>query len=225
MCGRMVQSSPREVLAEAFGVEEIEAEPLPERYNVAPAQPVYAVVGKGPRPVLTALRWGLVPWWAKDPSIGSRMINAKAEGIAAKPAFREAWRKRRCLVPADAFYEWKKEPAGAGRVRRTPFAIRLKDGRPMALAGLWERWGDLLTCTVITTSANELLAPIHGRMPVVLDPSDWKRWLDGEAGLELLSPAPPQRFEVFAVSERVNRVSNEGPELLEPVPKGVARSR
>lgn len=215
MCGRMVSISPREVVASTFGVQEVEAGALPERYNVAPTQPVYAVVGEGPRRLLKALRWGLVPWWAKDPSVGSRMINAKAEGIATKPAFREAWRRRRCLVPADAFYEWRKVD---GPARRVPYAIRRRDRGLMALAGLWERWGELETCTVITTAANELLAPLHDRMPVLLDPSAWGPWLSAEAGEELLVPAPPTWFEVFPVSPLVNKVSNEGPHLLEPAP-------
>jgi len=223
-----------------FGVDEVRAEPQLARYNVAPGQQVLAVAvshgheeGKGPRRQLGTLRWGLVPSWAKDPSVGNRMINARAEGIAAKPAYRAALVRRRCLIPADAFYEWQVPPGRDGpRGPKVPHAIRRRDGAPMALGGLWELWRDrgdpdappLRTCVVVTTAANELLAPIHDRMPVVLDPGSWERWLDPATGpdgaLDLLRPAPSGWFETFALSSAVNRVGNDGPDLLTPLAAG-----
>jgi putative SOS response-associated peptidase YedK len=213
-----------------FEVDEVRTEPLPARYNVAPTLDVYAVAVrgrrdpvKGPRRALGRFRWGLVPSWAPDPSVGSRMINARAEGVATKPAFRAALDRRRCLIPADAFYEWQRGPTG-----RLPYAIRRRDGQPMAFAGLWEVWRDpvqpdatpLQTCAIVTIGANELMAPIHDRIPVVLGSDDWRAWLDPSSGsraaLRLLRSPPSEWFEVYSVSPLVNNVRNEGPELLEP---------
>ena len=218
-------------LAKIFQVEEVRAEPLPARYNVAPSLQVYAVARRRDHRALGTFKWGLVPSWAKDPSVGNRMINARAEGIASKPAFRSALDRRRCLIPADAFYEWQRRTAADGRsAGKLPFAIRRRDGQPMAFAGLWEVWRDpenpdadlLRTCAIVTTAANDLMAPIHDRIPVVLDPEDWEQWLDpsveADKARSLLVTPPSEWFEVFPVSSRVNNVVNDGPELLDPVP-------
>jgi putative SOS response-associated peptidase YedK len=238
MCGRYTSSSSLTDLATVFEVEEVRTEALPARYNVAPTLDVYAVAmrgrndrEKGPRRALGTFRWGLVPSWARDPSVGSRMINARAEGIATKPAFRAALARRRCLIPADAFYEWERRPEG-----RLPYAVRRRDGRPMAFAGLWEVWRDpsrpdtelLRTCAIVTTRANDLMAPIHDRIPVVLAPEDWAAWLDPasgpEAAVRLLAPPPSKWFEAFPVASLVNNVRNDGPELLDRLPPRPVRS-
>jgi putative SOS response-associated peptidase YedK len=239
MCGRYTSSSTVSDLASVFEVEDVRVEPMPPRYNVAPTLQVYAVAlrrssedgEKGPRRALGSFRWGLVPSWAKDPSVGSRMINARAEGITEKPAFRGAVARRRCLIPADAFYEWQRRETHDGRAAgRLPHAVRRRDGRPMAFAGLWEVWRDradpdaepLRTCVIVTTRANDLMAPIHDRMPVVLAPEDWAVWLDpttDPAVVErLMVPAPSEWFEAFPVSTLVNKVTNDGPHLLDPLP-------
>jgi putative SOS response-associated peptidase YedK len=235
MCGRYTSTSSVSDLAQIFDVEEVRAEPLPPRYNVAPTDPVYAVAiskVKEPHRALGLFRWGLVPSWAKDPSVGSRLINARAEGIETKPAYRAAVARRRCLIPADAFYEWQRRTGRDGRpAGKLPYAIQLKNGQPMAFAGLWEVWRDpedpdaepLRTCTIVTTAANELMAPIHNRMPVVLAPEDWATWLDPETDPHtvtgLLVPAPSAWFEAYPISTLVNKVSNDGPELLDPIPE------
>lgn len=192
------------------------------RYNVAPMQDV-PVVWNQPEPCLGLARWGLVPFWAKDPSIGSRMINARAETIAEKPAFRAALRQRRCLLPADGFYEWRRVE---GTEAKVPTYVRLADGSPFAFAGLWESWkqpdgGRLHTCTIITTEPNELMRTIHDRMPVILPESGMKQWMqpdvtDPAALLRLLRPFPADRMEAYPVSRRVNHPSNDGPDLVVP---------
>jgi putative SOS response-associated peptidase YedK len=239
MCGRYTSTSTVEDLVRVFEVEEVRTEPLPDRYNVAPTLDVYAVAirnrEKSPHRALGRFRWGLVPSWAKDRSIGSRMINARAESIDIKPAFRSALIRRRCIIPADSFYEWQRRTASDGRpAGKLPYAIRRADGQPMAFAGLWEVWRDpddpdgepLRTCAIVTTEANDLMAPLHDRMPVVLDPADWSAWLDRRTGLDtvkgLLVAAPSELFDVFPVSTLVNNVANDGPELLEPLKLDVA---
>lgn len=220
-----------EELAKIFQVEEIRAEPLPARYNVAPSLQVYAVAVRRDHRALGTFKWGLVPSWAKDPAVGNRMINARAEGIEIKPAFRSALDRRRCLIPADAFYEWQRRTTADGRnAGKLPFAVRRRDGQPMAFAGLWEVWRDpdnpeadpLRTCVIITTAANDLMAPIHDRIPVVLDPADWGQWLDpsvdSDKARSLLITPPSEWFDVFPVSSMVNNVANDGPDLLDPVP-------
>lgn len=194
----------------------------PARFNIAPTQDV-AVVANTPAPAVEFFRWGLVPSWAKDPSIGSRMINARAESIAEKPAYRAALKRRRCLVPTSGFYEWRASPGGKGK---TPMFIRMKDGKPFAFAGLWEVWHDpggstLKTCTVITSTPNEMVAEIHDRMAVILKPEDYKRWIKpGEVEpdelLDLLNPYPAGLMEAFPVSRAVNSPANEGAELVRP---------
>ena len=223
-------------LAAIFDVEEVRADPLPPRYNVAPTLDVYAVALREGHRALGTFRWGLVPSWAKDPAIGNRMINARAEGIESKPAYRAAMTRRRCIIPADYFYEWQRRTGRDGRpAGKLPYAVHRRDGEPMAFAGLWEVWRDpsepdappLKTCVIITTDANDLMSPIHDRMPVVLGRDDWQRWLDPSTetsdAKRLLVPAPSDWFEVFPVSTRVNNVRNEGPDLLEqlePPPPG-----
>jgi len=239
MCGRFTVTSPGDVAAE-FGVEvPLELSP---RYNVAPTDPVAVIVDKDGRRA-ELMRWGLVPHWAKDRSIASKMINARAESLDSRPAFRDALSRRRCLIPADGFYEWKRE----GK-HRTPYYVHLPDRRLFAFAGLWERWKQpdgewLITFTIITTDANDLVAPIHDRMPLIVDPADYERWLDpeptprealddilagpsppvvapGQAGRDPRHwwgrPANPPALEMFEVSRLVNSVRNEGPQLVEP---------
>lgn len=237
MCGRYTSTTSVAELASVFEVDEVRADELPPRWNVAPTVPVYAVAltrgdgEKGPHRALGTFRWGLVPSWAKDPAVGNRMINARAEGISSKPAYRAAVARRRCLIPADAFYEWQRRTGSDGRpAGKLPYAIRRVDGRPMALAGIWEVWRDrrepdaapLRSCAIVTTSANEVMAPIHDRMPVVLEQSDWAAWLDPDTPPErveaLMAPAAAGVLEAFPVSTRVNKVTNDGPELIERLP-------
>jgi putative SOS response-associated peptidase YedK len=200
---------------------------LSPRYNIAPTQPAPVVriaPGTGKRE-LVLLRWGLVPSWAKEPSIGQRMINARGETVATKPSFRSAFRRRRCLVIADGYYEWQK--AGG---RKQPFYIRMSDERPLAMAGLWESWsrgddaeqGPLQTCTIITTQANSRASHIHDRMPVILDPDDQPRWLDsqiedGQQLLPLLRPMESDQLIMDPVSTYVNRPRNDDPKCIEVV--------
>jgi len=245
MCGRYTSTSTVSELVEVFEVDEVRAETMEPRYNVAPTLPVYAVAltrrrepeEKGPHRALGTFRWGLIPSWAKDPSVGNRMINARAEGIADKPAYRRAVAGRRCLIPADAFYEWQRSQGADGRAAgKLPYAIRRCDGRPMALAGIWEVWRDrdqpdadpVRSCAIVTTSANQMMAPIHDRMPVVLEPADWAAWLDPGTDMSvveaLMKPAGEQVLEAYAVSSRVNDVRNEGPQLLDPLPDPPARA-
>lgn len=224
MCGRLFQTSDPARIAALFGTSGAVPN-YPPRHNGAPTQEIAAVrfnEADGARH-LDLLRWGLVPHWAKDPAIGNRLINARAEGIDAKPAFRDAFRRRRCLVPADGFYEWQRRDDG-----RQPFAIALADGGPMALAGLWENWRDpagnwVRSFTIVTTVANRLLAPIHDRMPVILDPADWPDWLGETAAaperlLGLLRPLPADRLEAWPVSRRVNNVRADEPGLADRLP-------
>jgi putative SOS response-associated peptidase YedK len=172
-------------------------------------------------------RWGLVPYWAEDVKIGNRLINARAETIERTPAFREAYRRRRCLVPADGFFEWRKE----GKTRQ-PLLIRRKDQAPFAFAGLWERWrqpdGQILrSCSIVTCPANALVAAVHDRMPVILDPGDFERWLDPEAtdGRTLLHPCPDDWLEAYEVSPRVNSPANDDPECITPLAERAAEQR
>lgn len=222
MCGRFVQVSPFHVIAEAFDIKEGAAE-LRSRYNVSPGQSVCAVVrhaGKDSNRIVQ-FQWGLIPSWSKDPAVGNRMINARAETVAEKPGFRNAFRKRRCLVPADGFYEWLR----TGKTK-TPFYARLKSGGLMGFAGLYETWvspgGETLqTCTIITTRANALLEEVHERMPVIIPDNRQALWLDPAFQeerplLELLEPYPPDEMEMYEVSRAVNFPSNDSPELIQP---------
>jgi putative SOS response-associated peptidase YedK len=225
MCGRFVAASSPDEIAQYFDAEAPEAL-LEPSYNVAPTNDIYAVLNDGGVRRLDAFHWGLVPVWAKDPKVGSKMINARAETLAAKNAYKPAFKRRRCLIPADGFYEWKKIP---GQKTKQPHFIHRPDGEPLAFAGLWEVWrgpdrqGDpLRSCTIVTTSANETMQPLHDRMPVILPASAWDEWLDPanddlETLGKLLVPAPPELIVHHPVSTEVNRVSNKGAELIEPV--------
>jgi putative SOS response-associated peptidase YedK len=265
MCGRYASARKRIELLEEFRIERDRVpEPLAPDYNVAPTKRVYAVVTRDARPSeaaepdagdeageaaeapaegvareLRVVRWGLVPFWAKDPSIGSRMINARAETVQSKPAFRQAFKRRRCLLPADGYYEWQRldgkgeTDSPGGKVPKQPFFITRRDGGPLAFAGLYELWRDrelpddherawLWTATIITTSAPDELGQIHDRMPMVIEPERWADWLDPEADdpsdlAALLAPAATRGLISYPVSTSVNSVRHNGPELIERV--------
>jgi putative SOS response-associated peptidase YedK len=221
MCGRFTLTSSARRLQERFALAAAPEEAAP-RYNIAPSQPVLVIPNRHTR-VLRPARWGLIPHFATDPRIGHRQINARAESLAARPAFRAAFARQRCLIPSDGFYEWRR----GGRAR-TPFHIRARDGAPLAFAGLWDVWrppvGEAIaSCTIITTGANDLLAPIHDRMPVILPPEAWDAWLDprecapGELK-PLLVPCPDEWLEAYEVSSLVNSPANEDPACIEPAP-------
>jgi len=220
MCGRFTLTVDPADLQDLFGLSEPAPAALTRRYNIAPTQPVAVIPNQEPRK-LELFQWGLIPAWAKDPKIGNSLINARAETVAEKPAFRAAFRRRRCLVLADGFYEWKK----TGKAK-TPMYIQMKDGAPFAFAGLWEVWSapdgsTLRTCTLLTTTANELVQGIHDRMPVILPPEAFGIWLTpGELaaseGLALLKPFAADAMTARAVSTLVNNPRREGPELLKP---------
>jgi len=229
MCGRFVSSSPPQALADFFGAA-FDGEPLRESFNVAPTNDVYGVVANADGAVLQPFQWGLVPSWAKDVKIGSKMINARAETILEKPSFKGLVVKHRLIIPMDGFYEWQQQADPASRQPKTPTFIHRVDGTPLAVAGLWARWRDrdagddapwLHTCTVITTAANGTMAPVHNRMPVILPASAWAEWLDPTnrdvAALhELMMPAADDVLEMHAVSTAVNNVRNKGAELIDP---------
>ena len=222
MCGRFSQQRPASELAEIFAAEPL-ADDLGARYNVAPTDPALVVVQREERRAITAYRWGLVPHWATDLKAGSRMFNARAETLTTSPAFRAAFRRRRCLVPVDAFYEWKRE----GSIRQ-PYAIERGDGRPLALAGLWAGWHDpetdavTRTFAIATTAPNEAMAGLHDRMPVLVPDTAWDRWLGASPAdpgelVALLAPSDEIALRIYAVSRAVNDVRRDGPELLEPL--------
>jgi putative SOS response-associated peptidase YedK len=207
-------ATPGEVIADAFALSEVPS--LGPRYNITPTQPVAVVRGATGARRLDLLRWGLVPAWASDLRIGSRLINARAESVAEKPSFRDALRARRCLVIADGFYEWRREGSG-----KRPYLIRFVDGRPFAFAGLWERWGrggtELESCAIVTCPPNPIVSELHDRMPVILAPRDHDLWLDGDVNdparlLPLLAPCSPAGMESFPVSTRVNDPAVDVPE-------------
>ncbi len=229
MCGRFTLASTTQKLAEAFAGFEFPGE-LPPRYNIAPSQPV-AVVANNGRHRVELFQWGLIPSWAKDPAIGNQMINARAETLAEKASFKNAYKRRRCLILADGFYEWRATPpgppseGGGKKGAKTPVYIRLASGQPFAFAGLWEVWrpGDenILSCTIITTAPNALMAQIHNRMPVILPPQAYEQWLDpAERRPEelngLLQPFPAELMTAYPVSKLVNSPKNDAPELVEP---------
>ena len=231
MCGRFVSATRPDQIAAYFGAEAPEAL-LEPSYNVAPTKDVYAVLADGGVRHVDAFHWGLVPLWAKDAKIGSRMINARADTLAEKNAFKSAFRKRRCLIPADGFYEWKKTGGtgqGKGKAPKQPYFVSRPDGEPYAFAGLWEVWRGpdkdqepLRSCTIITTDPNEVMATIHDRMPVILPQSAWDTWLDRDLDdLELLGkllvPADPNLTVLRPISSEVINVRNDGALLLDPV--------
>jgi len=222
MCGRYTLTSVERAVAALFP-DLLPPDDQPH-YNIAPSQDIWAVINE-PQKTLAHLKWGLVPFWADDPKIGNRMINARAETVAQKPGFREAFAQRRCLVLADGFYEWRKEPSG----RKTPMYIRLKGARPFAFAGVWERWKDpqgqeLKTCSIITTNSNDLVRPIHDRMPAIIPPAAFDEWLsrkhDPQKAQELLKPYPPEEMEAYPVSPMVNKPSVDDPKCIEGFTSG-----
>jgi putative SOS response-associated peptidase YedK len=249
MCGRYASSRRPEDLVEEFEIDKVEVkETLAPDYNVAPTKQVYAVVQRSKEPAggdedtdaptqrqLRTLKWGLVPFWAKEPSIGNKMINARMETVHEKPAFRRAFAARRCLLPADGYFEWypTDQKTKAGKPLKQPFFIHPADGGVMAMAGLYEIWRDptrdeddpqrfLWTCTVLTTTAEDSVGHIHDRMPLLVEPDRYDAWLDPSRAdvddlKKLLVPAAPGRLEAYPVSTAVNSVRNNGPELVDPL--------
>jgi len=222
MCGRFTQQRPASELAEIFAAEPLADDPG-DHYNVAPTDEASVVVQREDRRAITAYRWGITPHWATDAKVGTRMFNARSETITTSPAFRDAFVRKRCLVPVDSFYEWKRE----GTVRQ-PYRVVRRDGMPLALAGLWAGWRDpetetvRRTFTIITTTPNEALAGLHDRMPVVIGEEAWGRWLDPAAPdpsqlVGLLAPNEDLDLEVYPVERFVNDVRRDGPALIEPL--------
>ena len=238
MCGRFVSTSNPDKIAAYFGAE-ADVESLGENYNVAPTQDIYAVVtgSDGVRRV-QAFHWGLIPSWAKDRKIASRMINARGETLAEKPAYKGLFRKKRCIIPMDGFYEWQPgSPDGpstkSGKPAKQPLFISRLDGEPLAVAGLWTAWKDpadeegrfLHSATVVTTAANDTMQPVHDRMPVLVPRSKWEEWLDPsndrvEELMALFDQPDPHVLGMYPVSTEVNSVRNNGPELLERIEPG-----
>jgi putative SOS response-associated peptidase YedK len=229
MCGRFSLTTPAAQIAELFQVTDVSA--VAPRYNIPPSGQVLAVRRLPERagPELVPLRWGFIPAWAKDPAIGNRLVNARSETAAEKPSFREAFRRRRCLIPADGFYEWKKTGG-----RKEPYYVRLRDGGLFSFAGLWERWrgddGDAVeTCTILTTDANGIVRPIHDRMPVIMDSADYGRWLDPrvqdpEAVKALLRTYPAERMLAYPVSRAVNDPGRDDRKCTEPEDAATVRA-
>jgi putative SOS response-associated peptidase YedK len=223
MCGRYTLTSAPEALRALLRYEE---QPnFPPRYNVAPTQPIAIVRLVDGKHHFALVRWGLLPSWVKDPKTFTLLINARGESAAEKPAFRAAMKRRRCLIPADGFYEWQ-----AAGDRKRPFYVRAKSGVPLAFAGLWETWTgpngeELETATIVTTQANRTLAAVHDRMPVIVAPDAFDLWLDttnvdATTAAALIQPAPEGLLQAYEISTAVNRTANDNPKLLEPV--GVA---
>ena len=224
MCGRFTLRTDPETLTETFpGFTTPAPDEMIPRYNIAPSQPVAVVPNNGENSV-EFFQWGLIPSWAKDPKIGNRMINARSETLAEKPSFRTPYKRRRCLILSDGFYEWRSEPESKSK---TPIYIRLKSEKPFAFAGLWEAWypstddDPLLSCTIITTSPNALMETIHRRMPVILEPDAYDLWLDPSEQSPkqldgLLNPYPPEEMMAYPVSRLVNRPSNDSPDCIAP---------
>lgn len=226
MCGRFVQAQPPSAYAEFFKVDVVKADPLPPSYNVAPTDRIYAVAEFDDERLLGTFRWGLLPWWAKDRHIAARNINARAETLAEKPAFRESFERRRCLIPADGFYEWEVKERG-----KLPHYIYATDCMPLAFAGLWSSWKDpesgdrVRTCTIVTGLPSKLVQPIHDRMPVTLPAAAWDDWLapvnrDTEDLHRLVTASSSPPMSEHAVSTLVNSVKNNVPELVSPLETG-----
>ncbi len=214
MCGRYALTSPPAVIAERFHL--LWTPQIEPHYNIAPSQMIPAVRETGEGRALAWLKWGLIPHWAKDAGIGMKLINARGETLAEKPAFRDAYRRRHCLVPADAFYEWK--PVAG---RKQPYSIRMRDRSLFGMAGLWERWKDpdgrlVESCTIVTVDANPLVAPLHDRMPLILAPADYDAWLAAETGA-LPHAVPAEAMEAYPVNPLVSNARNDVPACLEPI--------
>jgi len=224
MCGRFVQNSPLQIIQQIFNTDKVLFEVIPN-YNVAPTQKILAIINQDNENKLEKLHWGLVPFWANDISMGSRMINARAETVSQKPGFRNAFRKRRCVIPADGFYEWKGEKG-----HKQPYYITVPSGKPFAFAGLWETWVDkendeesvYKSCTIITTAASEPLSSIHHRMPAILDPEFHEKWLNEKIqnpkNLEIiLRDGLIYDMIYYPVSKSVNSVKNNDPNCIKPI--------
>ncbi len=230
MCGRFVQTQNPETYATYFSVDVVRTDPLPPSWNVAPTDQVYAVAVHDDERQLGTFGWGLVPWWAKDRRIAAKHINARVETVADKAAFRDSLREKRCVIPADGFYEWQRREKG-----KLPHYVYRSDGDPLALAGLWASWKDpeteerYRTCTIITTKPNEVVSPLHDRMPVILPEGVWDAWLDPSAGdtdalRDLLVTADTPDLAEYAVSTLVNKVANNVPELIAPLKTGAVEA-
>ncbi|MEP6900995.1 MAG: SOS response-associated peptidase [Actinomycetota bacterium] len=222
MCGRFTSKAKPEQIEKEFKVGKLNPKLFEPRFNIAPTQIINAILETGGERIVSGLKWGLIPAWAKDDSIGSKMINARAETLAEKPSFKNAFRSRRCIIPASGFYEWSKTSKGP----KQPFYFYLKDKDVFGFAGLWEKWldkeaGELIeTCTIITTEANKVLEPVHDRMPVILKPKDYDQWLDEkekdtERLQNLLVPYSASEMASHAVSRAVNSPTSDSPELIE----------
>lgn len=221
MCGRFSNDVKPKEIEKEFKIGKVNPKLFEPRYNIAPTQTIAAVLESNGERIVDALRWGLIPSWAKDESIGSKLINARAETLSEKPSFKNAFRSHRCIIPASGFYEWQKKGTGA----KQPFYFHLKDKEVFGFAGLYEQWLDretgeqIETCTIITTEANQVLEPIHDRMPVILKPKDYDQWLDAKEKdtsklQKLLLPYPAAEMESYQVSKSVNVPSNDSPELI-----------
>ncbi len=235
MCGRFVAASPPDELARYFGASEPEVN-LEPSYNVAPTNETYVVRAKDQNRALTTMRWGLVPFWAKDLKIGSKLINARSETVATKPAYRSAYKKRRCLIGVDGFYEWSKVE---GAKKKQPYYITRADGELVVFGGLWERWNErdedgnetgeiVRSCTIVTCSPNAEMSAVHSRMPVLVRSSEWDDWLDPTSDLDfvgkLMKPAPNGLLKLTPVTTMVNSVRNKGEELIhEALPEQLIR--
>jgi len=224
MCGRYVNAAKKEKIQKEFRALVKGSVPDKPRYNIAPSQMIDVVLEQESERIIEQLKWGLVPHWSKDPEIGNRMINARAETITEKPSFREAFKRSRCIIPASGFYEWQKKDTGA----KQPFYFFLKDKDVFGFAGLWETWFDnqtgeeLESCTIITTKANDVLKPVHDRMPVILKADDYDEWLDAkvkdaEKLQKLLVPYPVKEMDSYAVSRSINVPDSDSPELIKPL--------
>jgi putative SOS response-associated peptidase YedK len=225
MCGRftlaLFKKNAQQGFAQTFRLSDVPD--LSSRYNIAPSQDIAVVVeDSGRSRQLEWMQWGLIPSWAKDPTIGNKLINARGETVSEKPSFRAAFKRRRCLIPADGFYEWQRTEG-----KKQPYYFYLAENQPFAFAGLWEHWQDangseIHTCTIITTTANDLMEPIHDRMPVILEPEDYDQWLDLELQdpgqlQSLLRPYLLSNLRCHAVSPKVNRPQSDDPECIEPM--------
>ena len=221
MCGRFTQRQPVAKLKKEFGVEEVPE--VEARYNIAPTQSILGVRQTLDSREMSFLKWGLIPSWAKDSSIGAKLINARSETVTEKPSFREAFKRRRCIIPADGFYEWQRTEG-----RKQPFFFHMHDDRPFGFAGLWDRWqspeGEVIeSCTILTTEANEVLMPVHDRMPMILHPETYELWLDDDLRKvslreELLRPFPAREMASYPISTSINSPRNQGEVLIERAP-------
>lgn len=224
MCGRFTNKAKPEEIEKEFHVKISQDNLFKPRYNIAPTQIIPAILESDGERIINGLKWGLIPHWSKDDSFAAKLINARAETLAEKPSFRDAFKKHRCIIPASGFYEWDKKSSGA----KQPFYFYLKDKEVFGFAGLWEQWLDketgeqIETCTIITTEANEVLEPIHDRMPVILKSKDYNQWLDEKQKdtdklQKLLVPYPPDEMATYQVSKAVNTPSDDSPELIKKI--------